>query len=156
MTNCARTLALAATVLALPAVSQAESIASSAASSASITASSASESLGASSNSSRGNTAQGGDYRIEAVAAAEQPGKARVTLQPLRPSAERTGFVLTLPQAALDQQGLGQGATVSVRERAYGFEFARGDNKQAFFLVLADEWQRELDPRLVTAPPPSL
>jgi hypothetical protein len=146
-----------AVLIGTPALSTAESIASSAASSASITASSASESLGASSNSSKsGNTAQAGDYRIEAVADAAQPGKVRLTLQPLEPTAERTGFVLTLPQAALDQQGLGRGATVRVRERAYGFEFARADNQQAFFLVLADRWQRELDPRRVTAAPPSL
>jgi hypothetical protein len=64
--------------------------------------------------------------------------------------------VLVLPQAALDTQGLARGDTVSVRERAYGFEFARADNKQAFFLVLADDWQRELDPRPVSAAPRTL
>jgi hypothetical protein len=150
-------IAAAAALIGAPALSRSESIASSAASSASITASSASESLGASSNSSKsGNTAQAGDYRIDAVADAGQPGKVRLTLHPLAPNADRTGFVLTLPQAALDQQGVVRGATVRVRERAYGFEFARADNQQAFFLVLADTWQRELDPRLVTAATPSL
>jgi hypothetical protein len=140
-------------LVAIPLAALAESIASSAASSASITASSASESLGASSNSSRsgGNTARAGDYRIEAVAAAEQPGRVRLTLTPLQPTPERQGFVLTLPQAALDAQGVAHGHTVSVRERAYGFEFARADTRQAFFLVLADAWQRELDPRRVSA-----
>jgi hypothetical protein len=146
----------AALLTVAPAWSFADSVAYSAASSASITASSASDSLGASSNSSKGNTAQAGDYSIEAVADAELPGKVRLTLQPLAPTAQRAGFVLTLPQAALDQHGLGRGATVRVRERAYGFEFARADNQQAFFLVLADTWQRELDPRLVTTAPPAL
>jgi hypothetical protein len=137
-----------------PAATLAESIASSAASSASITASSASESLGASSNSSKsgGNTARAGDYRIDAVTAAEQPGKVRLVLEPL--GADRNGFVLTLPQAALDAQRVARGDTVRVRERAYGFEFARADNQQAFFLVLADAWHRELDPRPVGAAAP--
>jgi hypothetical protein len=146
---------LAAFVFACaPAAVLAESIASSAASSASITASSASESLGASSNSSKsgGNTARAGDFRIEAVAAADQPGKARLVLEPL--AAEGDGFVLTLPQAALDAQRLARGDTVRVRERAYGFEFARADTNQAFFLVLADAWHRELDPRPVVAATP--
>ena len=135
----------------------AESIASSAASSASITASSASESLGASSDSSRsGRTARAGDYRVEAVAAAEQPGKVRLALRALHPTPQHDGFTLVLPQAALEPQGLARGDTVSVRERAYGFEFARADTKQAFFLVLADAWQRELDPRPVTAEPATL
>jgi hypothetical protein len=138
-----------------PAATLAESIASSAASSASITASSASESLGASSNSSKsgGNTARAGDYRIEAVAAAGQPGKVHLVLEPLKPAADAGGFVLTLPQAALDAQRLARGHTVRVRERAYGFEFARADTDQAFFLVLADAWHRELDPRPVVGAP---
>lgn len=139
----------------VPAAALAESIASSAASTASIAASSASESLGASSNSSKsgGNTARAGDYRVEAVAAAGQPGKVRLVLEPLAPAADGGGFVLTLPQAALDAQRLGRGDTVRVRERAYGFEFARGDTDQAFFLVLADAWHRELDARPVAAAP---
>jgi hypothetical protein len=136
-----------------PAALLAESIASSAASSASITASSASESLGASSNSSKsgGNTARAGDYRIDAVASTEHPGKVRLVLEPLAAAADGGGFVLTLPQAALDAQRLARGDTVRVRERAYGFEFARADTDRAFFLVLADAWHRELDPRPVSA-----
>lgn len=148
---------VAAVLFALaPAATLAESIASSAASSASITASSASESLGASSNSSKsgGNTARAGDYRIETVAVAEQPGKVRLVLEPLRADAQGGGFVLTLPQAALDAQRVARGDTVRVRERAYGFEFARAETDQAFFLVLADAWHRELDPRPVGAAAP--
>jgi hypothetical protein len=141
---------------AVPVAAPAESIASSAASSASITASSASESLRSASNSSKSgnNTARAGDYRIETIAAAETAGKVLLTLQALQPTPDHSGFVLVLPQAALDAQGVVRGDTVSVRERAYGFEFARGDTKQAFFLVLADDWQRELDPRPVSAAAP--
>ncbi len=138
-----------------PAAALAESIASSAASSASITASAASESLGASSNSARsvGNTARAGDYRIEAVTAADAAGKVQLSLEPLAATTDGRGFVLTLPQAALDAQRVARGDTVRVRERAYGFEFARADTGEAFFLVLADAWHRELDPRPVNAPP---
>lgn len=155
-----KSIVLCSLLVALPVTTLAESIASSAASSASLTASSASQSLdsaSSSTNSSKGgNTASAGDFRIEAVAAAEQPGKVRLVLQPLQPASERRGFVLTLPQAALDAQALTRGDMVSVRERAYGFEFARTDTRQAFFLVLADAWHRELDPRPVTAAPLSL
>jgi hypothetical protein len=137
-----------------PTFTLAESIASTAASSASTTASSASDSLGASSNSSKsgGNTARAGDYRIEAVAAAEQAGKVRLVLEPLAPAADGSGgFVLTLPQAALQPQRVARGDTVRVRERAYGFEFARADTNEAFFLMLTDASYRELDPRPVAA-----
>ncbi len=149
-------IVLCGLLAALPVAALAESAAFSAASTASLAASSTSQSLGASSNSSKGgNTARAGDYRIEAVAAAEA-GKVRLVLQALQPTPERAGFVLTLPQAALEAQGLARGDTVSVRERAYGFEFARADTKQAFFLVLADDWQRELDPRPVGAARPAI
>ena len=155
MNRLAPTIALAvASLLTSPAV-LADST-SSATSSASSTASSASDSLSASSNSSSkgGNTARAGEYRIETIAAAQTAGKVLLTLQALQPTPDHTGFVLVLPQAALDAQGVARGDTVSVRDRAYGFEFARSDTKQAFFLVLADHWQRELDPRPVSAAVP--
>jgi hypothetical protein len=158
MNRLAPTIALAAASLLTIPAALAESIASSAASSASITASSASESFRSASNSSKSgnNTARAGDYRIETIAAAETAGKVLLTLQALQPTPDHSGFVLVLPQAALDAQGVVRGDTVSVRVRAYGFEFARADTKQAFFLVLADDWQRELDPRPVSAVPRTL
>jgi hypothetical protein len=42
------------------------------------------------------------------------------------------------------------GAVVTVKERAYGFEFARQATQEAFFLVLADDWLRELQTKVVT------
>jgi hypothetical protein len=139
--------AISAVAAMVPAV--AESLASSASSTASFAASSASNSLEASSgSSSKGTTAAAGDYRIEAVTvAADRPGMVRLALQPAAGGATRTAFVLVLPQRTAEQQGLVRGDTVSVRERAYGFEFARADTRQAFYLVLADDWQRELDAR---------
>lgn len=121
-------------------------------SSASITASSASDSIKGSSNSSRqGNTARAGDYRIEQITRDEAAGKVRLTLAPLQGDAERDGFVLALPQRAFEPQALARGDALAVRERPYGLEIARGDTKQAFFLVLADEWHRELDAKPVVA-----
>jgi hypothetical protein len=48
------------------------------------------------------------------------------------------------------QQNLGRGDLVDVQRRDYGFQFARNDNRQAFFLVLADDWHDELAARPVT------
>jgi hypothetical protein len=135
------------------ATAMAESLASSASTTASLAGSSASTSLEASSgSSSKGKTAAAGDYRIEAVTvAADRPGMLRLALQPVGDGAARAAFVLVLPQRTAEQQRLARGDTVSVRERAYGFEFARADTRQAFYLVLADAWQRELDARPVDA-----
>jgi hypothetical protein len=146
--------ALAAAAVALAAAPTfAEGVASSASSTASSAGSSASNSLEASSgSSSKGNTAAAGDYQVEAVTvAADRPGMVRVALAPAAEDRTRNAFVLVLPQATAQQQGLARGDTVSVRERAYGFEFARADTRQAFYLVLADAWQRELDARPVDA-----
>jgi hypothetical protein len=168
---------LVAVVIAGMAVATAfaESLASSASTTASLAGSSASTSLEASSgSSSKGKTAAAGDYRIEAVTvAADRPGMVRLALQPIADGAalfanderqpfvsderqpfvsdERQPFVLVLPQRTAEAQGLARGDRVSVRERAYGFEFARADTRQAFYLVLADAWQRELDVRPVDA-----
>ncbi len=138
---------------------RAESLASSASTTASLAGSSASTSLETSSaSSSKGKTAAAGDYRVEAVTvAADRPGMVRLALQPVTDERqpfvtdERQPFVLVLPQRTADQQGLARGDTVSVRERAYGFEFARTDTRQAFYLVLADAWLHELDARPVDA-----
>lgn len=147
---------LGGVVAMAPAV--AESLASSASSTASFAASSASNSLEASSgSSSKGTTAAAGDYRIDAVTVAtDRPGMVRLALQPAADDGRRQAFVLVLPQRTADEQGLARGDTVSVRERAYGFEFARADTRQPFFLVLADAWQRELDARPVDAAARSL
>jgi hypothetical protein len=143
----------AAAVVAAATPTWAEGVASSASSTASSAGSSASNSLEASSgSSSKGTTAAAGDYRVEAVTvAADRPGMVRLALTPANDDGQRVPFVLVLPQRTAEQERLARGATVSVRERAYGFEFARADTRQAFYLVLADAWQRELDARPVDA-----
>ncbi len=144
---------VAATVAVAAAPAWAEGSASSASSTASSAGSSASNSLEASSgSSSRGNTAAAGDYLIEAVTvAADRPGMVRLALAPAGDVSRRVPFVLVLPQRTAEQERLARGDTLSVRERAYGFEFARADTRQAFYLVLADAWHRELDARPVDA-----
>ena len=41
------------------------------------------------------------------------------------------------------------GQTITARARAYGTEFVHDASRQAFFLVLTDGFQRELDVQLV-------
>ena len=123
------------------------SSASSEAGSASI--GSVSTSFEKSSDSSTGDrkTAAGNYRMVELAEAPNRPGMARMKLQALgdRPAE----FFLYLPQTAAEQSGLVAGALVTVKERAYGFEFARQATQKAFFLVLADEWLRELQTKVV-------
>ena len=154
----------------------AESSASTASSATSSAAGSLSNSLqGSSNSSSKTTTAAAGEYRIQVITVdADRPGMVRLALQPVLPSDqrqpfvsdqrqpfvsdqrqpfvsdERQPFVLVLPQRTVAQEGLVRGDTVSARARPYGIEFARAETRQAFFLVLADAWLQELDPRPVT------
>jgi hypothetical protein len=90
-----------------------------------------------------------GDYRmVELAEAPNRPGMARMKLQAL--ADRQAEFFLYLPQAAAEHSGLVPGAVVTVKERAYGFEFARQATQEAFFLVLADDWLRELQTKVVT------
>jgi hypothetical protein len=153
MKQCLVQAGLVAIIALCTAPALAESLASSASTTASLAGSSASTSLETSSDSSsRGKTAAAGDYRIEAVTvAADRPGMVRLALQPVTEDGKRSAFVLVVPQRTATEERLARGDTVSVRERAYGFEFARADTRQAFYLVLADDWLRELDARPVDA-----
>lgn len=130
----------------------AESSASSASSAGSASLGSVSDSIGGSSKSSSGETkVADGDYRIIEIAElTERPGMLRLKLQAAAPRGEEGEVLLTLPRQALAQRSLDVGAIVSVRHRPYGLEFAHADTREAFFLVLADDWHRELDPHPVT------
>ncbi len=124
----------------------ASSAASSASEGASSAASSGSKSLEASSGSStKGDKVAAGDYKILDVAAsADRPGMVRVHLQ-----AAADDFYLVLPEQAFEKSQLSAGHIVTARQHAYGLEFANQKTQQAFFLVLSDEWYRELDSRAV-------
>ena len=133
----------------------AESLASSASSAGSASLGSVSDSSAGSSNSSaRKPTTAQGDYRvIEVAEVAERPGMLRLQLQATaRPDAQGDLW-LVLPRQVLAQRPLLPGDIVSARPRPYGVEFARADAanaREAFFLVLADDWHRELEPRAVS------
>ena len=129
---------------------------------ASSAASSVSESIGfsvgsvsgslqkSSASSSKTTDVAEGDYKvIEVAAVPERPGIVRLRLQALAdPGADGEVF-LYLPQEAVDGSHLGAGQVVIARQRPYGVEFATGQAQQAFFLVLSDDWYRELKSTVV-------
>lgn len=93
-----------------------------------------------------------GDYKVMAVAAvADRPGMTRLTLKPVGQEDDaRAGFALVLPQKTLEVHQIAQGRVVSVEARPYGWAFAKADDHQTFFLVMADDWYREISPRALT------
>lgn len=132
----------------------ATSLGSSASDAGSASSGSASDSLTSSSNSSADETTvAAGDYRVINVAAvAERPGMLRVKLQATAQPGERHEFWLTLPAQALAQRMLAAGDIVTASPRPYGVAFAHADGTDArepFFLVLADDWHKELNPRAI-------
>jgi len=153
--NPSKTLLAAAAVLigaaATPALAgSSASSASSDSVSASIGTLSGSIKNSSESSSKTGGTAAG-DYRIVDVAVlVEQPGLIRLQLQAVAGSGAEGEFTLTLPQEVFARTGLGVGGIVAAADRPYGVEFAQGQPRQPFFLVLADDWYRELQTRAVT------
>jgi hypothetical protein len=139
-------LICAAGALGLALQAQAESIASSASSAGSASSGSVSDSLAGSSNSSNKNKkVADADYRIIDIAATpDRADRTRVTLQAADPEQR---VVLDLPQTTFDKQQLVVGDTMYAHNRVYGVEFGRADNRQPFYLVLADEWYGELASR---------
>jgi hypothetical protein len=75
------------------------------------------------------------------------PGLLRLTMEPLEATADARGFQLDLPARALGGRAIVPGDVISAQQRPYGLEFARGRQREAFFLVLADEWHRDLETR---------
>lgn len=151
--------ALLLAALAAAPAGAASSAASSASDSASTSVGASSTSIQKSSNSSSKATGvAAGRYRVTDVALAEdRPDHLRVTLRGVPADAAATtvadageAFVLVLPRQAAERGGLGQGADVIARTRPYGTEFGRADSGEAFFLVLHDEWHRELPSHPVT------
>jgi hypothetical protein len=150
ITRAALALALAAAACTLPA--HADSVASSASSAGSASSASISDSIGGSSNSSSGDRRRvtTGPYRV--IDIAQAPAKAdttRVTLRAVAGDAA-TEFWVDVPDRALADRRIAKDEVVQVNERVYGYEFAYGDTKKAFFLALQDDWYRELASRKVT------
>jgi hypothetical protein len=143
-------LALLLAAAAMPALAE-SSAASSASDSVSTSVGSLSGSIQKSSDSSsKTTTVAEGDYKVIDVAALpERPGMVRLKLQALAERGAENEFFLTLPQEAFDRGQLAQGRIVTARQRPYGVEFASRETKQAFFLVLADDWYRDLQTNAV-------
>ena len=134
-------------VAALPC--SAESFASSASSAGSASVGSLSDSIRGSSGSSTQKVAEG-EYRIIDLAPAERPDTLRLKMQPVAHAGDDAAVIyLDVPRPALADRAAAVGDIVGVRPRPYGYEFAWADTRIAFFLVLAADWQRELETRPV-------
>jgi hypothetical protein len=130
----------------------ASTAASSASEGASASVGSVSNSFETSSDSSsKKDKVAAGDYKvIDMAAMPERPGTLRLKLQPVADASEDSAFYLYLPEQALAQSPVAVGQTVAARTRPYGVEFAKADTGRAFFLVLHDDWYRELQSNAVT------
>jgi len=166
-----KTLALVAAACCATAPALALDLASSTASSASSAGSasvgSVSDSLRSSSQSSAGpRQMAAGDYRVVAMAdVQDRPGELRLTLQAQASDTSSTQTVpvtatgsqvnaqweLRLPKVLAEREGLAPGRLLRATPQPYGVSFALSDQPRPFFLVLADEWQRELPARPVAA-----
>ncbi len=92
-----------------------------------------------------------GDYKlIEMAAAEDRPGMARLTLQATTDRGEDTELLLYLPQPVVDRHRLAAGQLVHAQQRPYGVAFAQGEPRQAFFLVIDDALQPDLQTQAVT------
>ena len=126
---------------------EADSFTSSASSAGSASVGSLSDSIKTSSGSSTKSVAEG-DYRILDVAAAERPDTLRLKMQHVAHAGDEAAVIyVEIPRPALGDRAAVAGELVGVRQRPYGYEFAWADTRVAFFLVLAGDWQRELDSR---------
>ena len=108
-----------------------------------------------------------GEYRvIELAEVRGRPGEVRLTLQAQvaavnhTPTASASAtdassdaqWELRLPRAVAERERLAPGRMLRAAQQPYGVSFALSEEPRPFFLVLADEWQRELPARPVPAP----
>lgn len=129
----------------------ASSTASSASDSVTTSVGSISGSFQRSSASSSNNDVADGDYKvIEMAEVAQQPGMVRMKLQAVASAGDDGEFFLVLPREAVERGRVAVGGVVTARSRDYGYEFATQEERQPFFLVLADEWYKELQSRAVS------
>jgi hypothetical protein len=142
-------MALAMAFVAMPVLADSSSVFST--SSTSVGSSSVSIEKSSNSVSSKDKLAQGPYTVVEMTALAQQPDKVRVQLQPAAPLATEAIF-LVLPREAAERGQLATGQTVTAMHRPYGIALTAGnatDSAKPFFLVLDDDWYRELESRPV-------
>lgn len=125
------------------------------ASSAAGGSSASSVSLGSVENSSdsatKALTEINGPYRVvEMTPMPERPGMLRVKLQALATAQGDDVVQIYVPLKALERGDIRTGKTVLAHQRPYGVEFASAETQQAFFLLLADDWHKELSSKPVT------
>jgi guanyl-specific ribonuclease Sa len=150
MHHTTRIAALALLASLLPATYAASSAASSASDSVTTSVGSVSASFQRSSDSSTNNKVADGEYKvIEMAAVPDEAGKVRMKLQAMAPTTGDKEFVLLLPQEAVERGHVRVGGVITARTRDYGYEFASLNDDKPFFLVLADEWFKELQSRPV-------
>jgi hypothetical protein len=102
-------------------------------------------------SSSKTNRVAEGQYTIiDMVAVPERPGVMRLRLQAQDHPAADGEIWLYLPRQTVEEGRLATGQTVAARQRPYGVEFAHAETQRAFFLVLDDDWWRELASNPVT------
>ncbi|MFY7906046.1 MAG: hypothetical protein ACOVO0_07900 [Burkholderiaceae bacterium] len=96
-----------------------------------------------------------GPYTVVAVLALpDQPDALQLRLQQAAVSTDQpvAEFTLTLPRVAAERAQLASGQIVLAQHRPYGLAFSRADSTGEplpFFLVLDDNWHRELHNRPV-------
>jgi hypothetical protein len=93
--------------------------------------------------------AQGQYTIVEVMALADQPDMLRLRMQAVAPT-ETGEFFLLLPRQTAERQQLAAGQLISAEHRPYGLAFATLDaagSTSPFFLVLDDDWFRELESR---------
>jgi hypothetical protein len=108
--------------------------------SASVGASSHSSNRSSDASSPRRPLAQG-EYRVQQVAQVA-PGVQAVTLAAT--DGAPTRITLRLADRVVADGALAVGQRIKAHDRPYGMELARADTRQAFFLLLDDDWAREL------------
>ena len=130
---------------------QADSSSATSAASTSVGSSSTSIQKSSDSSSTKDKVAQGQYRVIDMAQIAQQPDMVRVRLQALTPGPTQE-FFLILPRLAAERGQLAAGQVVDVQQRPYGLAFATATtpgNSSPFFLVLDDDWHRELESRPV-------
>ena len=146
-------------LLACATPSFAESLAGSA-SSAGMSASSAgsasvqgsSDAISGSSDSSMGtDDVAAGEYRLAAVERVDEQGEwVNLNMQPINDGQTAPAFKLRLPAQTVGREDLSPGDVIQVQHRPYGLEFTNARTRTPFYLVLADDWQRDMQSRVLT------
>lgn len=135
-------LALACAAQVAPAWGDSSSVSS--ATSDSVGSSSTSIEKSSDSISGKRQVAQG-DYTVVALQAVPQhPNTVRVQLQAVQ-GAE--AFFLLLPRQTVKLAALAPGQVIAAQQRPYGLALRQAGAASPFFLVLDDDWYRELDSR---------